>query len=216
MLTKATAFMAAICLLITVTPLRADSRSLEVEALFENAAVLMINGQRKMLRVGQSFDGVTVVVADPASATVEFDGRTEEVGLSKRITSNFQVLQERRHTIARDANRQYLTNAIINGRRVQVLVDTGANVVALSAAQANSLGIDFNAGEPSRVETASGITSAYSITLQSVSVGGIKIENVQATVVAGDYPTTVLLGMSYLQHVKIQEHNGILSLTGTP
>ena len=99
---------------------------------------------------------------------------------------------------------------------MQVLVDTGANVVALSAAQANSLGIDFNAGEPSRVETASGITSAYSITLQSVSVGGIKIENVQATVVAGDYPTTVLLGMSYLQHVKIQEHNGILSLTGTP
>ena len=115
MLTKATAFMAAICLLITVTPLRADSRSIEVEALFENAAVLMINGQRKMLRVGQSFDGVTVVAADPASATLEFDGRTEEVGLSKRITSNFQVLEERRHTIARDANRQYLTNAIING-----------------------------------------------------------------------------------------------------
>ena len=216
MVTKATALMAAICLLITVTALRADPRSIEVEALFENAAVLMINGQRKMLRVGQSFAGVTVVAADPASATLEFDGRKEEVGLSKRITSNFQVLQERRHTIARDANRQYLTNAMINGRRVQVLVDTGANVVALSAAQANLLGIDFNAGEPSRVETASGITSAHSIILQSVSVGGIEIENVQATVVAGDYPTTVLLGMSYLQHVKMQEHNGILSLTGTP
>ena len=36
--------------------------------------------------------------------------------------------------IVRDARNQYRTTAAINGRPVQVLVDTGANVVALSAA----------------------------------------------------------------------------------
>jgi aspartyl protease family protein len=32
-------------------------------------------------------------------------------------------------------------------------------------------------------------------------------------VVDGEYPTTILLGMSFLRHVKLQEHNGILSLS---
>jgi aspartyl protease family protein len=57
---------------------------------------------------------------------------------------------------------------------------------------------------------------AYSVTLQSVSVGGIQVDNVPATVLEGVFPGTVLLGMSYLRHVKLQEHNGILSLTRTP
>ena len=216
MLTRVAAILAAVSFILAAEQLRAESRSIEVEALFGNAVVLMINGQRKMLKVGQSFEGVTVIAAEPTSATLEFDGRQETVGLSKRITSTFQEPLELRHTIARDAKLQYLTNATINGRGVRVLVDTGANLVALSSAQANALGIDYFAGELSRAETASGVTGAYAITLQSVSVGGIQVDNVPAMVVEGDYPATVLLGMSYLRHVKMQEHNGILSLSRTP
>jgi aspartyl protease family protein len=32
-------------------------------------------------------------------------------------------------------------------------------------------------------------------------------------VVEGDFPATVLLGMTYLQHVKMQEHQGVLTLS---
>jgi aspartyl protease family protein len=46
-------------------------------------------------------------------------------------------------------------------------------------------------------------------------VGGIEVENVLATVVEGNYPVTILLGMSYLKHVKLQEHNGVLTLSRT-
>lgn len=215
MLTKVGAILAVVSVIFTAEQLWAQSRSIEVEALFGNAAVLMINGQRKMLKVGQSFDGVTLIAAEPTSATLEFDGRQEAVGLSKHITSTFVEPQEQRHTIARDARLQYLTTATINGRGVRVLVDTGANLVALSSAEANALGIDYFAGEPARVETASGVTGAYAITLRSVSVGGMEVNNVPAMVVEGDYPTTVLLGMSYLRHVKMQEQNGILSLSRT-
>ena len=216
MLTRVAAVLAAVSFILTAGQLGAQSRSIAVEALFGNAVVLMINGQRKMLKVGQTFEGVTVIAAEPTSATLEFDGRQEIVGLSKHITSAFEEPQEIRHTIARDARLQYLTTATINGRGVRVLVDTGANLVALSSAQANTLGIDYFAGEPSRVETASGVTGAYAITLRSVSVGGIQVDSVPAMVVEGDYPTTVLLGMSYLRHVKMEEHNGILSLSITP
>ena len=61
--------------------------------------------------------------------------------------------------------------------------------------------------------TASGQTAAHAIILQSVNVGGIQVESVPALVVEGAYPASVLLGMSYLRHVKLQEHNGILSLS---
>ena len=51
------------------------------------------------------------------------------------------------------------------------------------------------------------------VTLRSVEVGGIRVENVRATVTAGEYPSTVLLGMSYLQHVELREREGVLSLS---
>jgi aspartyl protease family protein len=36
---------------------------------------------------------------------------------------------------------------------------------------------------------------------------------VRASVVEGNFPGTILLGMTYLQHVEIQESNGVLSLS---
>ena len=210
---KTVATLAAIGLLLVAVQTRAESTSVELEALLGDSAVLMINGQRKMLRVGQSFAGVTLVAAEPASARLEINGRAETVGLSQRVGTTFQEPAEQVVTIARDAMMQYQTNAIINGRSVLVLVDTGANMVAISSEQARAMNIDYSAGTPAKVETASGVTDAYRVTLQSVSVGGIHVDNVPGMVVEGAYPATILLGMTYLQHVKMQEHNGILSLS---
>ena len=191
-----------------------EPTSVVVEALMGKAAVLMIDGQRKMLGVGESFAGVTLVATEATTATVEVDGRTETVGLSQHVATTYQKLEERVVTIARDSKLQYQTNAIINGRSVLVLVDTGANVVAISSFQAKAMGVNYlEDGTPSQVETASGVIDAHSVTLQSVNVGGLQVDNVPATVVEGAYPATILLGMSYLRHVKIQEHDGMLSLS---
>jgi len=191
----------------------ASGPSIEVEALLPDTAVLKIDGQRKTLKVGQSFGGVTLVAAYSQTATLEVNGEQMVVGISRRIGSSYQQPKEQVVTIARDERLQYQTTASINGRQVQVMVDTGANVVAMSSAHAQTLGVDYSAGIPSRVETASGVTNAHMITLRSVNVGGIEVNNVRATVVDGDFPATILLGMTYLQHVKIQEHNGVLSMS---
>ena len=151
----------------------AGSPSIELEALLGDTAVLMIDGQRHSLRVGQSRDGVTLVATQPASATLEIDGQAETVGLSQRVGTRYHESRERVVSIARDALMQYQTTASINGRSVLVLVDTGANTVALSAVQARAMNIDYSGGVPARVETASGTGTGYGITLQSVSVGGI-------------------------------------------
>ena len=135
--------------------------------------------------------------------------------MSQRVGTNFQETQEQVVTIPRNAMMQYQTNATINGRSVLVMVDTGANMVAISSEQAKAMNIDYSAGTQAQVETASGLTGAHAITLQSVSVGGIQVDNVPAMVVEGAYPATILLGMTYLRHVKLQEHNGILSLSSS-
>jgi aspartyl protease family protein len=186
---------------------------IEVEALFTDAAVLMIDGERKMLKAGQSYRGVTLVTAVSSKATVEVDGQTRELGVSRHIGTRYENSEPRVVSIPRDARMQYQTTAIINGRSVAVLVDTGANVVALNSVQAGTLGVNYSAGTPARVETASGMVNAWYVTLQSVDVGGIRVDNVEATVVEGDFPATILLGMTYLRHVKMEETDGVLSLS---
>jgi aspartyl protease family protein len=191
----------------------AQAGSIELEALLGKTAVLMIDGQRKTLRVGQSDDGVTLVSVQPTTATLQVNGQTKTIGMSQRVSTHYEQPAEQVVTIARDSAMQYLTTATINGRSVLVLVDTGANSVAISSDQAKAMDIDYSDGEPARAETASGTTTAYGITLQSVNVGGIEVNEVPALVLEGAYPSQVLLGMSYLRHVKMQEHSGILSLS---
>jgi|TARA_R110002072_G_scaffold7781_2_gene41644 aspartyl protease family protein len=212
--TKKAVNLTTLSLLMVAAQACGEPTSVVVEALMGKAAVLMIDGQRKMLGVGESFAGVTLVATEATAATVEVDGRTETVGLSQHVATTYQKLEERVVTIARDSKLQYQTNAIINGRSALVLVDTGANVVAISSFQAKAMGVNYTEdGTPSQVETASGVIDAHSVTLQSVSVGGLQVDNVPATVIEGAYPATILLGMSYLRHVKIQEHDGMLSLS---
>lgn len=198
---------------LAASSLGAAPAHVEVEALFTDAAVLRIDGQRKMLRTGQSFGGVTLVAAHSRTATLDVDGTTMELGLSSRVGTNYQAAQSRVVEIPRDAQLQYQTTATINGTRVRVLVDTGANVVAMNSRHAAALGVDYRAGVAGQVETAGGILQAWQVTLRSVDVGGIQVDSVQASVVEGDFPVDVLLGMTFLRHVEMQETNGVLSLS---
>lgn len=206
-------------LLVLVTTLlwpaaaQAQAASVTVEALLPNTAVLMINGQRKTLKAGASFQGVKLLSADASAAVLEINGERQRLGLNRNITTNFVAPERRQLDIPRNERMQYITSAMFNGRNIQVLVDTGANVVAMNARQATALGIDYKAGVPSKLETASSIIDAWMVNLQSVEVGGIRVENVRATVVEGDYPSTILLGMSFLQHVEMRERDGVLSLS---
>ena len=49
--------------------------------------------------------------------------------------------------------------------------------------------------------------------LEEVTLGGITVYGVQATVIEGNYPVDVLLGMSFLNRGGMQNEGGILVLT---
>jgi aspartyl protease family protein len=183
-----------------------------VLGLFKNAAFLEVDGAGKLVRVGENYRGVDLLSADSRVARLRVSGRDYDVGVSQRISAVYTEQEEQRVLIPRNQNLQYLTSLSVNGRSAQGLVDTGANVMAMSARQAEALGIEYLAAPPQTMSTASGTVRAYRVRLDSVEVGGIRVRNVVASVLEGSHPQQILIGMSFLEHVEISERAGILML----
>jgi len=96
-------------------------------------------------------------------------------------------------SVAKGPDGHYWANAEINGRWVRFLVDTGASAVALTATDAQRLGLDVSTLAYERpVTTASGQTKAALVTLDHVSVAGARVEDVKALVVADGLSTSLL------------------------
>ena len=194
--------------------IRALAADAYVEALLPGLAVLQIDGTRVTLRAGEAHGDLRLIEADSRSAIVEVGGERRRLEVSERISGSFSRPERPSVIVRRDSQMQYRTTAELNGVRMPVLVDTGANIIAMNATHARSLGIDPDEGVAARVQTASEVLPARRVMLDSVSVGGIRVNAVAATIIDGPQPAIVLLGMSFLQHVEIQEVDGILTLRG--
>ena len=188
--------------------------AIEVRGLFKNGAVLVIDGEQRLLRAGQtSPEGVKLVAADTRKGVIEVNGERRNVTLSKQIATSFAPVEKKTTTVGRTAGNQYLVTGTINGVNTQMLVDTGATAVAMSSETAESLGINYrNDNNKGMARTASGLVTSYRVQLDAVSVGEITVRNVAAFVNEGAYPHLVLLGMSFLRHVEIRDRGGVLVL----
>ncbi len=190
-------------------------RDLHVVALFKDRAVVVIDGNRHLLKAGEtSPEGITLVSADSAGAVFEYQGRTLERrldGRSRAAAPAPTTAQE--HHIYRDMRGMYRTVGSINGLTVNFLVDTGASAIALNSRQARRLGIDYLVeGNSTFVTTASDVIRAYKVSLDVVRVGTIEQRNVDALVMEGPQPEEVLLGMSFMGHLDISNEGNRLVL----
>jgi len=129
------------------------------------------------------------------------------------VSATFEQSRKREVRILRDNSGAYLTSGMINGRTVTLLVDTGASSVALNEAVARRLGIDYiRDGTLINVRTASGIVDGYVVNLDRVRLGEIELRNVTGNVVMGDGPPHVLLGMSFLNRLQLENRGNVLVL----
>ncbi|MCC6775325.1 MAG: TIGR02281 family clan AA aspartic protease [Hyphomicrobiales bacterium] len=106
-------------------------------------------------------------------------------------------------TLSRGDGGHFWTDARIDGRRIQLVVDTGASHIALRASDAARLGIhpiprDYTA----RVHTANGVVLAAKVQLRSVEVGGITVRDLPALVHSDEGLGVNLLGMSFLSRLR--------------
>jgi aspartyl protease family protein len=96
--------------------------------------------------------------------------------------------------------------AEINGKPVDVMVDTGASLVALSYEDAQRAGIYVKDSDfTQRTQTANGIARAAPVILERVSIGDITIRNVRASVAERGRQNVTLLGMTFLSRLSRTE-----------
>ena len=104
--------------------------------------------------------------------------------------------------VAKAADGHFWTRATADGRGVDVLIDTGASTVALTPADARTLGFATEHLRYDRtVVTAAGRVRAAPVTLARLAVGPVQVEGVPALVVDRGLERS-LLGMSFLGRLK--------------
>ncbi|MBS0482620.1 MAG: TIGR02281 family clan AA aspartic protease [Proteobacteria bacterium] len=133
-----------------------------------------------------------------AAATVQ-PARPHPAG-GEADDSNAMVLR-------RDSSGQFHMTAAIQGEDVRFLVDTGADVVALTEDTAERLGLRPQPDDFLPVmKTASGTGYGARVTLDSVEIGGERFTNVEAVVMQG--LSVNLLGQSVLRRLGKVELDG--------
>ena len=125
--------------------------------------------------------------------------------LTQRSDGVIQVVNEDGHAmvvVQRGRSGHYLAEGKINGLPLVFLIDTGATDVAIAEKTARAMGLEF--GPRIRIMTAAGPANAWATRLDRVSLGGLELRNVRATITPG-LGGEALLGMSFLKHFSLRQ-----------
>jgi aspartyl protease family protein len=116
--------------------------------------------------------------------------------------------------IPRDERGHFQVNGRVEGKRMSFLVDTGASVIALTAADARKLGLRPSPREfTAEVKTANGTVRAAPAQLDRVDIDDVTVRNVAALIMPDEVLGENLLGLSFLSKLRRFEYaNGKLVL----
>ncbi len=200
-------------LCLFAAPLYSAPDSVKAVALFPGKAMLVIDGENVLLRKGETRHGVTLLEANGREARIRLgQGKPRRLRLNGQVAHGFSKPRRSSLTVYADRSGMFRLPGRINGRPVEFLLDTGATFVALSSVEAERLKLAYRNGRPDVIRTANSVAPVWRIRLSSVRVGDIEVPNVEAVVLQGDQPQTALLGMSFLEHIKLQRNGAAMVL----
>jgi len=179
-----------------------------VVGIFPGKAVLVVDSRSpKTYSVGSTVtDNIKLVAVTESSATLEENGKRRTIALGEHV-NNTSPSGPAQITLQPDGRGHYIVQGQINGGAVTMLVDTGASLIALPAADAIRLGINYKKGQVGYVSTANGTAPAYKVTLNTVKIGDIELNQVNALVQESGLPF-ILLGMSFLNRTNMRSEGG--------
>ena len=94
------------------------------------------------------------------------------------------------------------TEAEVNGSAIDVMVDTGATLVALTYEDAERAGLRLRSADfTHEVRTANGVAKVAPVDLGSITIGDITVRNVRGAVTERGKLHKTLLGMSFLSRL---------------
>lgn len=189
-----------------------------------SAAILAIDsGAPKTVKVGQTVGGVRLISVENDRATIEADGtrrvllrgQTYSTGGARAAAGSGAAgggPGAQTATLAVGAGGHFFAEGQINGGPIRFVVDTGATTVAIPASEANRLRIDYQKGRRVATDTAGGRMPAYLVMLNSVRVGDIELQNVEAIVIEQGL-SAALLGNSFLSRTDMRREGQTMVLT---
>lgn len=204
-------FMLAALLCLSFVEARAANVS--VAGIFPGKALLVVDGGApQTVALGQkTADGVRVVAIDGDTVTLELEGQRRVLRVGQNVASQKTSGGRQETTLAADSQGHFLTTGEINGRTVRFIVDTGASMVSMGAADAARIGVDWKKGLPGMAHTANGQARVWKVRFDTVRVGDVTLHGVEGLVHESEMPV-VLLGMSFLSRVEIRNEGSTMTL----
>lgn len=189
---------------------------INVVGLFNNKAIVIINkGKPQTLSVGQpAVQGVKLLQADSQKAVLEVEGKRKELGMGQAATVAGNASSGVSSvTLYADSSGHHFTEGQINGVTLKFIVDTGASAISMNSGDAKKAGIDYKKGEVVQLQTANGIANGYLVTINTLRLQGLVLNQVQGVVTEGTSPPVVLLGMTALNRLEMKREGIALTLT---
>ena len=205
---KAAALLA--CVLLAMGHV-AVAQTVTLSGLLGNKALVVVDGSApKAVAVGESYRGVKIVSTQGDQAVLEIAGKRHTLRLGEAPVSIGATTATgaggNKVVLSAGSGGHFFTPGQINGRAVQLVVDTGASVVSLSVGDAERVGLNYKAGQVVQLSTANGVIAGWRIKLASVRVGDVVVYDVDAIVSSGAMPY-VLLGNSFLARFQMTRNN---------
>jgi aspartyl protease family protein len=169
-------------------------------------AILIVDGAPpKTVAVGETFQGVKLVSLQAEQAVVELEGKRLSLRMDTPVSigGGGGTGGGSRIVLPADSRGHFMTQGAINGRPVTFMLDTGATSIALSAADAQRIGLDYSKAQRVQMNTANGVASGYKLRLQSVRVGDVEVYDIDAIVSPQPMPF-VLLGNSFINRFSMR------------
>ena len=193
----------------------AAAQTVALSGMLGGKALVIVDGSApKSVAVGESYRGVKIVSTQGDQAVMEIAGKRHTLRVGEAPASvggaSGSVANGgpsgTKIVLSASSGGHFFTQGQINGRAVQLVVDTGATMVSLSVGDAERVGLNYKAEQAVQLSTANGVIPGWRLKLASVRVGDVVVYDVDAIVSSGAMPY-VLLGNSFLTHFQMTRTN---------
>ena len=193
----------------------AQAQSVALTGVLGSKALLVIdNSAPRALAANESAQGVQVVSVGKDEVLVSIKGKTHTVRLGAAPVSvggGAAPANGTKVVLTADNLGHFNGTGLINGKPMNYMVDTGASTVALSRADAERMGINYQQGQPVNMSTANGVTQGWLVKLNSVRIGDVTVYGIAAVITPQPMPH-VLLGNSLLNGFQMTRQGGQMVL----
>ncbi len=206
---KAALLVLLVCMTIASNVYSAPK--INYRSMVDETVYMYVNGHLIKLTPGQtSKNGIKLLSANLDAIVVLVEGKRYQY---KKNNKQGTILDNK--VICDFDGRAYWAKGRINGKDVTFHVDTGATYVTINNVQAKALKIKLGK-KMVQIRTATKTETAYQVTLDTISVGDIELQNISAVIMMHKHPQQPLLGLSFLSHVEINQESEQMTLKYSP